>query len=178
MGQTPKGPPMITFPALARNGHAISRSQALQVCGTVLSAGFAFALLRHLGGSGGEAVQLESALMVTHIATVLPAVPLGATVLALPKGDARHRRLGMVWAALMLATAAASAAIHGLRGEFHPIQPLAILTVYGVVRGVGQARSGDIASHQRIMSRVYLGLVLAGFFTFLPGRLFGQWLLG
>ena len=79
---------------------------------------------------------------------------------------------------LMLTTALVSFAIHGLRGEFHPIQPLAVLTLFGVIRGIRLARAGEIERHRRTMTRVYIGLILAGAFTFLPGRIFSQWLLG
>ncbi|MCJ2188214.1 DUF2306 domain-containing protein [Novosphingobium beihaiensis] len=163
---------------IAQSLSRFPNSRTLQVGGVILSAALALALLRHFSGQGGTAARLEGLLLIIHIATVLPAVPLGALVFALPKGDPRHRKLGTLWVSLMLVTAAVSFAIHGLNGQFHPIQPLAVLVVYGVIRAVRFARTGDIERHRRTMSRVYLGLVLAGAFTFLPSRLFGQWLLG
>lgn len=143
-----------------------------------LCAALAAAMVRHLGGSGQSLAAGRNLLLVIHIATVLPAIPLGALVLTLPKGDARHRLLGRIWGGLMLVTAIASFSIRGLALEFSPIQPLSVLVVVTLWRAVGQARRGEIERHTRTMQRLYVGLLIAGLFTLLPGRLFGSWLLG
>ena len=39
-------------------------------------------------------------------------------------------------------------------------------------------QNGRIAAHRRVMTGVYIGLVSAGLFVFLPGRLLGSWLFG
>jgi len=116
--------------------------------------------------------------LILHLATVIPAIPLGAYVLLHRKGDARHKLLGRVWAFLMLATALSSFGLTGLTGNYSPIHLLSILVLISLPRAIWDARSGRIARHRRTMTILYASLVVAGLFTFLPGRLFGIWLFG
>ena len=117
-------------------------------------------------------------VLAIHVTTVIPTVPLGAWLLLQPKGGARHRLLGRIWALLMLITAFTSFGIARLTGGFSPIHLLSILTIVSVVRGVHFARSGDIPRHRRSMVLAFTGIVTASAFTLLPGRLLGLWLLG
>ena len=117
-------------------------------------------------------------VLAVHVTTVVPAVPLGAWLLLKPKGGPRHRLLGRIWAALMLVTAFTSFGIARLTGGFSPIHALSIITIVSVVRGVMFARAGDIPRHRRSMVLAFTGIVTAGAFTLLPGRLLGHWLLG
>jgi uncharacterized membrane protein len=103
---------------------------------------------------------------------------LGAYVLLHRKGDARHKLLGRVWAFLMLATALSSFGLTGLTGNYSPIHLLSILVLISLPRAIWDARRGRIARHRRTMTILYASLVVAGLFTFLPGRLFGIWLFG
>lgn len=116
--------------------------------------------------------------LVLHLATVIPAVPLGAWLLARRKGDALHRAFGRVWAVLMLVTALDSFALHGITGGLSPIHALSLLTLVTVTVAVRQAMRGDVAAHRRTISRMVAGLVVAGAFTFVPGRLMFAWLVG
>jgi uncharacterized membrane protein len=78
-----------------------------------------------------------------HVATVVPAALIGAWLLARPKGTRLHRALGRVWIGLMAATSLSRA-----------------------------ARRRDIAAHRGHVAGMYLGgIVVAGAFTFLPGRI-------
>ena len=43
--------------------------------------------------------------IIIHVATVLPAIPLGGYLLLAPKGTPLHKMLGKVWLILMLVTA-------------------------------------------------------------------------
>ncbi len=109
-----------------------------------------------------------------HVLTVVPAAFLGAFVFLRPKGTAVHRLLGKVWVALMIVTSVSTFFIHELRMfyGFSPIHLLSIFTIYGCLQSVYFARRGDIARHMRIMQSVYLGgIVIAGGFTFVPGRI-------
>lgn len=99
---------------------------------------------------------------------------LGGVVLFRGKGDRAHRIAGRVWVALMLVVAVSSLFIHVIRliGIWSPIHLLSIATIWFLVKGVWLARQGRIAEHRTAMQTTYLGaLVLAGGFTFLPGRI-------
>jgi uncharacterized membrane protein len=116
--------------------------------------------------------------LILHLATVIPAIPLGAYVLLKRKGDARHKRLGRIWAVLMLATALSSFGLTGMTGNYSPIHLLSILVLVTLPRAIWDARRGRMAGHRRTMTILYASLVIAGLFTFLPGRMFGIWLFG
>lgn len=109
-----------------------------------------------------------------HVATVVPAAILGAFIFLRPKGTAIHRLLGKIWVVLMVATSVSTFFIHELRMfyVFSPIHLLSIFSIYGCLQSVYFARRGDIRRHMRIMQSVYLGgIVIAGGFTFVPGRI-------
>jgi uncharacterized membrane protein len=109
-----------------------------------------------------------------HVATVTPAALLGAYILLNPKGTPQHRLLGKLWMALMVVTATSSFFIHqiNLFYGFSPIHLLSISTLFGSWNAVAAARRGDIRLHRRIVTGLYFsGIVLAGLFTFLPGRI-------
>ena len=116
--------------------------------------------------------------LMIHLASVIPAIPLGAYILLNRKGDNRHRMLGRIWGVMMLATALSSFALQGITGGLSWIHILSTVVVIMIPRAVIQAMRHDIRSHQRTMTLTYLGLVVAGLFTFMPGRLLGSWLYG
>jgi len=113
-----------------------------------------------------------------HLATVLPALPLGLWVLLARKGDARHRLLGKVWAALMLVTALVTLLIRDLSGGLNPIHIFSVVTLVSIPLGIWHARNGRIAAHRRAMTGPYIGLVVAGLFALAPGRMLGNLLFG
>ena len=124
--------------------------------------------------SASPAIQL-------HAYAAMLAFGLGAHVLFLPKGDKTHRRLGRVWAALMVIVAVSSFLIWESRmfGLFSPIHLLSVATLVLVWRGIAAARSRKIIAHLRIMQITYLGaLVVAGWFTFMPGRIMNEVVFG
>lgn len=109
-----------------------------------------------------------------HVATVLPAAILGAFLLARPKGSRLHRLLGKLWLALMAMTAFTTFFIHEIRliGSFSPIHLLSVYVLFGSWQAISAARRGDIAAHRGHVAGMYLGgIVVAGLFTLLPGRL-------
>lgn len=116
-----------------------------------------------------------------HVATVIPAAILGIIVFLRPKGTATHRLLGKIWVALMIITSLSSFFIHAIKMfyGFSPIHLLSILTIAGCLRAIQFARRGDIKRHVRMMKTVYLGgIVIAGGFTFVPGRIMHQVVIG
>lgn len=143
-----------------------------------LSALVAAALLRRLASGAPLLPSDHSVWLAIHLAAVIPALPLGGYILWRRKGDRLHKLLGRIWAALMLLTALSSFGLHGLTGRLSWIHILSVVVLVSVPRGVILAMRGNIPAHKNAILRVYTGLVIAGFFTFLPGRMFGQWLFG
>lgn len=105
-----------------------------------------------------------------HLATVIPAVPLGAWVLWGPKGTTAHKAAGGVWTIMMLVTAIDSFWLRSLTGGIGPIHIFSILTLYSIPVSIWNARRGHIEAHRRAMVGVYAGLFVAGGFTMIPGR--------
>jgi uncharacterized membrane protein len=74
----------------------------------------------------------------------------------------------------MAVVAASSFWIHEIRllGPWSPIHLLSIFTLIVLPIAVWRARRHRIADHRRIMTMIFVGaLVIAGLFTFLPGRI-------
>ncbi|KXO76128.1 DUF2306 domain-containing protein [Brucella anthropi] len=112
-----------------------------------------------------------------HVATVLPAAIIGLLIFMRRKGTRLHKVLGRLWVMLMIVTAISSFFIHqiNLVGGFSPIHILSILVLLGCARAVAAARRGQIEMHRRIIKSVYLGGILgAGFFAFMPGRIMNE----
>ena len=109
-----------------------------------------------------------------HAFAAMAAFALGLVQFAAPKGTLPHRTIGWIWVGLMLAVAVSSFWIHTIRlvGPFSPIHLLSILTLIVLPIGVWRAHSHRVADHKRIMTMMFCGaLVIAGLFTFVPGRI-------
>ena len=109
-----------------------------------------------------------------HAFAAMAAFALGVVQLAAPKGTLPHRTLGWIWAGLMMAVAVSSLWIHQIRllGPWSPIHLLSILVLVTVPLGVWRAHRHQVADHRRIMILIFSGgLVIAGLFTLLPGRI-------
>ncbi|MFM1887371.1 MAG: hypothetical protein RL026_2528 [Pseudomonadota bacterium] len=122
------------------------------------------------------------ALALLHLATVLPALLLGLVLFILRKGSPLHRRLGRLYMALMLFTAAVTLfmpAYVGPRwlGHFGFIHLFSLLTLYSVPSAWWAARRHDVNAHRASMIGLYVGgIVIAGSFALMPGRLLYRWL--
>jgi len=139
--------------------------------------------LAQLGGAlmrpqGPPTWHTPSFAVPIHLATVLPALPLGLWILLRPKGDAPHRLAGRIWAVLMLITAIDTLLIRNLSDGLSPIHIFSFVTIYSIPRGIWLARTGRIDQHRRAMIGPYVGLVAAGLFALAPGRTLGQLLFG
>lgn len=115
--------------------------------------------------------------LLIHLFTVIPALPLGAWVLARRKGTPGHKIAGKVWMTLMFVTAIDSFWIR-TSGSIGPIHILSAVTIVMVPLAIWQVKRGNIAAHKRIATGLYIGLIVAGTFTLLPGRLIGNWVFG
>jgi uncharacterized membrane protein len=116
-----------------------------------------------------------------HAYAAMAAFVLGMVQLAGLKGTPRHRALGYIWVALMLLVAASSFWVHELRlwGIWSPIHLLSIFTLTMLPVGVYHARGHNVRRHKLTMVGVFCGaLVIAGLFTFVPGRIMHKVLFG
>ena len=109
-----------------------------------------------------------------HAFAAMAAFALGLFQFAAPKGTLPHRTIGWIWVLLMVSVAISSFWIHTIRlvGPFSPIHLLSIFTLIVLPIGVWRAHRHRAADHKRIMTMIFAGaLVIAGLFTFLPGRI-------
>jgi uncharacterized membrane protein len=116
-----------------------------------------------------------------HAFTAMAAFILGVVQLAAPKGTLPHRTLGWIWVGLMAAVAASSLWIHQIRlfGPWSPIHLLSIFTLVMLPLGVWRAHRHQVSAHRRTMIGIFAGaLVIAGLFTFVPGRIMHTVLFG
>jgi uncharacterized membrane protein len=114
------------------------------------------------------------AIIQIHAFAAITAFAVGVVQLAAPKGTIPHRLIGWSWAALMLTVAVSSLFIHEIRlwGPWSPIHLLSILVLVILPLAVLHARRHDVRQHRKAMLMLFTGaLVIAGGFTFLPGRI-------
>ena len=145
----------------------------------LLAAAMLAAVLLSLAKGASEWGSLPT-LVWFHLATVGLALGLSPVILLRRRGDRWHRITGYVWAAAILTPAAATFGIRDINeGGLSPIHFLSAFTLVMVPTVVLAARSHNIAAHRRgVQAAVGGALLIAGFFTFLPDRLLGAWLLG
>ena len=114
------------------------------------------------------------AVIQIHAFAAIAAFAIGVVQLAAPKGTIPHRLIGWSWAMLMLTVAISSLFIHTIRlwGPWSPIHLLSILVLVTLPLAVRHARRHDVRRHRNAMTALFIGaLVIAGVFTFLPGRI-------
>lgn len=122
-------------------------------------------------------------LAYLHLATILPAFGIGTYLLIASKGTTQHRFLGNVYMLLMLVTAVITLLMPAhvgpqFLGHFGFIHLFSALTFYSVPTAYMAARRGDIRVHRANMLGLYIGgMLIAGGFAFMPGRLLHDWLL-
>jgi uncharacterized membrane protein len=115
-----------------------------------------------------------SPVIQMHAFAAMSAFALGIVQFAAPKGTIPHRVLGWTWVTLMAVVSVTAFFIHEIRlwGPWSPIHLLAILTAVSLPMGVWYARHHEVARHRRTMIGIFAGgLVVAGLFTFVPGRI-------
>ena len=115
-----------------------------------------------------------SPIIQAHAFAAMMAFALGVVQLAAPKGTIPHRTVGWIWVVLMALVAVSSFWIHDIRmiGPFSPIHLLSIFTLAMLVVAVMHARRHRVDRHRKAMTTIFIGaLIIAGVFTFLPGRI-------
>ena len=118
-------------------------------------------------------------IIQVHAVAAFASLAVGGFVLATKKGTRRHRALGWVWVVAMTATALTSFGVREvIPGWFSPIHLLSILTLVSLPLAIWRRRRGDIEGHAKAMRGTFYGLLAAGLFTMLPGRIIGRMLFG
>ncbi|QFT78957.1 DUF2306 domain-containing protein [Erythrobacter sp. THAF29] len=149
------------------------------VSGTLMTAICFVAIGRAMLGLSGELPHLRHFVIVFHVSTVLPCVPLGLYLLLAPKGTALHKQLGKLWVALMVITSLSTLFIRpGMELSWiHIFVPITLRASYLII---AKARRGDMKGHRNEIVSLYLGaLMIPGIWAFIiKGRLMNVMLLG
>ncbi len=109
-----------------------------------------------------------------HAISAICAFFVGVFQLARPKGTTGHRIVGWTWVALMIVVAVSSLFVNTTCtfGPFSAIHLLTLLTVVSLPVAVTAARRHNVRRHRNAMLFLFVGaLVIAGGFTFVPGRI-------
>jgi uncharacterized membrane protein len=112
-----------------------------------------------------------------HVAAVVPAALLGPYMFWARKGTPAHRLAGKIWLGLMVIAAVSSFFIHSINlfMGFSPIHLISAYVLAGAWLAYRNARLHRIAAHKRQVLGLYFGgIVGAGAFTLLPGRIMNK----
>jgi len=112
-------------------------------------------------------------ILQLHILAALGTVAVGGLIFSMRKGQAFHRTAGWTWVVLMATTAFSSLFIVGLNGDvWSLIHLLSGWVLVTLPLAVYAARKHRVSIHRRAMTGMFVGgSLVAGGFTFLPGRL-------
>jgi len=123
-----------------------------------------------------------------HAFAAMAAFVLGVVQFAAPKGTLPHRTLGGVWIVLMAIIIVSSIFIRPsvypglpLIQWFGPIHIFTVISAYGLTHGLLLLTRGGgaLKFHARPFASIFIGgLVIAGAFAFLPGRIMHQVVFG
>ncbi|NBB96979.1 MAG: DUF2306 domain-containing protein [Alphaproteobacteria bacterium] len=115
-----------------------------------------------------------------HAVAGLLAILLGPFALYLRSGTRLHKAAGYIWVSAMAVLALSSFGIHSFAviGPFSPLHGLALVTLWSLYEGIRRARAGQISIHRRVFHNLYwFGVMVAGVFNFLPGRVMNRALM-
>jgi uncharacterized membrane protein len=145
----------------------------------LLSGAMLLAVALSLAKGAGEWGRLPT-IVWFHLATIGLALGLTPIILLRRRGDWWHRRIGYVWMAAVMVTAISTVWIRETNpGKLSVIHLLSLFTLVQLPRVIMAARRHDVTAHRRGIQLTVAGaLLIAGFFTFMPGRILGNWLLG
>ncbi|WP_455200984.1 DUF2306 domain-containing protein [Kaarinaea lacus] len=121
-------------------------------------------------------------LAYMHLATILPAFLIGTYLLLNRKGTSQHRLLGKLYMLLMLVTAVTTLFMPAEVGpqflnHFGFIHIFSLLVLYNVPSAYVAAKSSNLRVHRGNMIGLYVGgILIAGSFALMPGRMLHDWL--
>ena len=166
-------------PLDAKSGFDISPRvrMLIWVCAIGMTSATLIALARGLTGMAPSHGAARHLAIIIHVATVLPAIPLGGYLLLSRKGTKLHKHLGKLWVGLMLSTAT-SAIFIKTGGSFSFIHIFVPMTYIASYKIIATARRGDMKGHRYEVQSLYLGaLMIPGIVSMaMPGRLLNVWL--
>ena len=154
------------------------------------AAGVLIAFLTVVGPQGGLPLRPHSPdwalladqapVLQLHIAAAVVALLIGLALLMGAKGNRLHRVLGWTWAGAMGVVALSSLFIRDINaGAFSFIHLFTGWTLIVLPMGLYAARRHDVMRHRARMTGLFVGaLLIAGMFTFFPGRLLWRVFLG
>lgn len=171
-----------TWPRLSTQRFDLSPASRVAIASAAaLLFGFAvYGFLRWMLGLAPATPWVADVALATHLATVIPAIPLGAYVILSRKGGARHRTLGTIWLSLMFVTAISTLFIRNFNdGQFSWIHIFTLITFIAIPQAIISARRGKITTHKIHLRNFFIGaLIVAGITSFAPGRTMWQWAFG
>jgi len=121
-----------------------------------------------------EAFISSPGIIQIHVIAATIGFLIGTIVILMPKGVFPHQLLGKLFVFMAISTALTSFFIHHIKqiGPFSWIHILSIITLVSTVKAIRAIRRGDVRTHKQNMLAVYIGgFIIAGAFTFIPGRL-------
>jgi len=123
-------------------------------------------------------------LSLMHLGTIAPAFLLATFMMVTKKGTEVHKLIGRIYMVLMLFTAMVTLLMSAQVGprlfnHFGFIHLLSALVLYNVPSAYWAIKNGNVKRHKRAMIGLYIGgLIVAGGFTLMPGRMLGNVLFG
>ncbi len=118
------------------------------------------------------------AVLQLHITAAILALAIGVALMVGVKGRAFHRVAGWTWVACMVTVAVSSFWIRD-HGHLSYIHFLSGWVSISVPMAVAAVKRRDVKRHRALMTNIFMGgLVIAGAFTFVPGRLMWRVFLG
>ncbi len=111
------------------------------------------------------------AVLWLHVTAALSALVIGFILLIGVKGRSFHKIAGWTWAVCMMTVAISSFWIvdHGRLSLIHFLSGWVSIAV---PMALAAARRQDLKTHRAMMTQIFMGgLIIAGAFTFVPGRL-------
>lgn len=156
-------------------GKSISRAGGVRNAALGVGAAVAVAAVVALKPHAPDLSRIAAAptIIQVHLTAALMALAIGVALMMRVKGTSLHKVLGWTWVVAMGITAVSSLFIRGMNhGHFSFIHLLSGWTIVALPGAVYAIRRGKVAAHRRAMTAMFVGgLLLAGLFTFIPGRL-------
>ena len=138
--------------------------------------------LQHIHAHGPDMALLGKQPMVVlvHMFVAITAFAVGLFQLVAPKGTIPHRIIGWAWLIFMTVIAVTSLFIRNINhGHFSFIHILTAITLIQIPVIIYFARTHQIQKHGAAAYGLFMGaLLIAGLFTFIPGRLMWQLFFG
>ena len=118
------------------------------------------------------------AVLQLHITAAVLALGIGLALMVGVKGRAFHRVAGWAWVACMVTVAVSSFWIRD-HGHFSYIHFLSGWVSISVPMAVAAVKQRNVKRHRALMTNIFMGgLIVAGAFTFVPGRLMWHVFIG